>query len=190
MKWTAPIIIVAVLVAGGYHIIFKRFAGSFVLLNEGLAEEIIMDKFKITSEAFSDGGEIPAKYTCDGGNINPPLEIGNVPKSAKSLAIAVEDPDAPSGTWDHWIKWNVPASTSVIMEGQDPQGASGKGSGGNTKYQGPCPPEGEHRYIFKVFALDTLLSLKSGSSKKDLEEAMEGHIIGKAEIMGRYKRNK
>jgi Raf kinase inhibitor-like YbhB/YbcL family protein len=141
----------------------------------------------IKSPAFEQGKLIPKKYTCDGQDVNPPLTIEGVPKEAKTLVLAVDDPDAPSGTWDHWIVWNIPASTGKIAENSVP-GKEGRNSFGKQGYGGPCPPGGTHRYFFKVYAIDTELNLGSGSRKKDAEKAMQGHILAKGELMGLYRR--
>jgi hypothetical protein len=146
-----------------------------------------MADLSIKSPAFEHGKLIPKKYTCDGQDINPPLTIEGVPKEAKTLVLAVDDPDAPSGTWDHWIVWNVPASTSKIAENSVP-GKEGVNSARQPSYMGPCPPGGTHRYFFKVYALDTELSLGAGSKKKDVEKAMQGHVLAKGELMGLYRR--
>jgi Raf kinase inhibitor-like YbhB/YbcL family protein len=143
---------------------------------------------KISSTAFADGQSIPGKYTCDGSDTNPPLAFSGAPASAKDLALVVDDPDAPGGTFDHWIVWNIPATTTAVAEGQSPQGVTGRNGFGKNAYGGPCPPGGEHRYQFKLYALDTTLSLPAGSSKADLEQAMQGHIVAEAKIIGRYKR--
>ncbi|MBU1046652.1 YbhB/YbcL family Raf kinase inhibitor-like protein [Patescibacteria group bacterium] len=131
---------------------------------------------------------IPAKFTCDGDNINPNLEISGVDEKAKSLVLIMDDPDAPNGTWDHWIKFNIPANTRNINAGEELKGISGKGTGGNLDYAGPCPPNGKHNYIFKLYALDTELTLSEGSSKSDVEKAMEGHILQQVELIGVYQR--
>lgn len=143
---------------------------------------------KLTSFVFTNNGAIPSEYTCDGADSSPPLTISDVPKNAKSLALIMDDPDAPVGTWDHWIVFNIPASTKQIQKGTEPQGVGGKNSWGRTGYGGPCPPSGTHRYFFKLYALDTELNLPKGSTKRDLERAIEGHILAKAELMGTYKR--
>ncbi len=143
---------------------------------------------KLSSPVFEDGDNIPSKYTCDGENISPPLEIEDVPSNAKSLALIVDDPDAPIGTFVHWIVWNIPANTTYIEEGANISYLQGKNGFGKVGYGGPCPPFGTHRYFFKLYALDTTLSLASGSKKKDLERAMSGHIIEETQLMGRYKR--
>ncbi|MBI2651735.1 YbhB/YbcL family Raf kinase inhibitor-like protein [Candidatus Woesearchaeota archaeon] len=143
---------------------------------------------KLTSSAFEHGKEMPSEYTCDGIDISPELHIENVPKNAKSLALIMDDPDAPMGTFVHWVVWNIPIDTKIIKKGAEPKGIEGKTNSGRTGYGGPCPPSGTHRYFFKVYALDMVLTLKEGSTKKDLEAAMQNHIIEKAEIMGTYGR--
>ena len=143
---------------------------------------------KLTSSAFTHNGNIPSEFTCDGSNINPPLSITDVPANAKSLALIVDDPDAPVGVWDHWIVFNINPSLNEIKQNTQPQGTPGKNSGGRNSYQGPCPPSGTHRYFFKLYALDTTLSLPEGSTKKQVESAMQNHILAKAELVGLYKR--
>lgn len=142
----------------------------------------------LTSPAFEYGKSIPSKYTCDGEDLNPPLEISGINFSTKSLTLIMDDPDAPAGVWVHWVKWNIPTSTTSISEGQEPGGVSGKGTGGNLDYKGPCPPSGEHRYFFKLYALDTILDLQKGADKKELEKAMQGHILQQTKLMGLYKK--
>lgn len=146
---------------------------------------------KITSSAFKQNGKIPSLYTCDGENVNPPLAFDNVPESAKSLALIMEDPDVPKhlrpdGMWDHWIVWNMPADTKGIEENTVAPGTTGLSTREVNAYGGPCPPDREHRYFFKLFALDIELDLLPQSKKADLESAMQGHIIGQAELMGTY----
>ena len=148
---------------------------------------------KLSSSAFEEGGRIPSKYTCDSDNINPHLEISDVPSGAKTLALIMEDPDVPKnlrpdGMWDHWIVFNIPPDTNQIPEGKEPRGTHGEGTSGNQDYNGPCPPDREHRYFFKLFALDSTLELKEKATKPELEKAMEGHILEKAELMGTYER--
>lgn len=151
-----------------------------------------MEEMKIKSSSFKDGELIPKKYTCDGDDVNPLLEIRHIPETAKSLALIIDDPDATRGVpWDHWLIWNIPPKTQYIQEDVIPSGAvQGAGSGGKVKYMGPCPPNGKdpHRYVFSLYALDTLLEIPEGSPKADLLRAMEGHIIAKAELTGRYGR--
>lgn len=141
---------------------------------------------KLSSPAFADGKPIPPAHTCDGANSIPPLDISDVPASAKSLALVMDDPDAPMGTWDHWLVWNIPATTRKIT-GQ-PEGVPGKNSWGRTDYGGPCPPSGVHRYFFRLYALDTMLDLPAGSDKASLRQAMKGHIVAEATLMGTYQR--
>lgn len=142
----------------------------------------------LRSIAFSQNGHIPPKFTCEGDNINPALEISNIPENAKSLALIVEDPDAPVGVFDHWVAWNIPPQ-NLIAENTNP-GINGTNSFGTTGYGGPCPPSGSHRYFFRVYALDAELDLPAGSDKKSLQQAMKGHVIGEAELMGLYKKHK
>ncbi|MBW2969794.1 YbhB/YbcL family Raf kinase inhibitor-like protein [Candidatus Woesearchaeota archaeon] len=135
--------------------------------------------------AFEHKGQIPSEYTCDGQDKIPALEISEVPAEAKSLALIMDDPDAPMRTWDHWIQWNIPPNTKKIDKDI---GTPGKNSWGRTGYGGPCPPSGTHRYYFKLYALDTMLDLPAGSDKKALESAMKGHILKEAVLMGKYQR--
>ena len=148
---------------------------------------------KLTSSAFPPGGKIPSKHTCDGPNVNPHLAIADVPTAARSLALIMDDPDVPKsiradGMWDHWVVFDIPPTTMGIPEGKEPQGVHGSGTGGNQDYFGPCPPDREHRYFFKLYALDKTLGLPAKSTKAQVERAMEGHILEKAELMGRYER--
>jgi len=143
----------------------------------------------ISSPAFTDNAAIPSKYTCDGEDINPELEISDVPEKAKSLVLIADDPDAPVGLWIHWLIWNIDPKTTSIEENSVPDGAQeGTTSFGKTGYGGPCPPDKEHRYFFKLYALDTTLSLDSNETKEELESAMEGHIIDQTELVGLYDR--
>lgn len=145
---------------------------------------------KLTSPAFTHNGVIPSEYTCDGNDLSPPLVISDVPANAKSLALIMDDPDAPVGTWDHWVVFDISPSTTQIPKGTEPQGTAGRNSWGRKGYGGPCPPSGTHRYFFKLYALDTKLNLSEGATKKDLEKAMQGHIIAQAQLMGTYKRSR
>lgn len=147
-----------------------------------------INELQVRSVAFSHNGHIPPQYTCEGENINPPLEISNIPQEAKTLALIMEDPDAPNGTFDHWIVWNIQPN-EAIGEKNIP-GISGTNSFGKTGYGGPCPPSGSHRYFFKVFALDTALDLLAGASKDELLRAMGGHILAVGELMGLYQKRK
>lgn len=145
-------------------------------------------KMKLTSSAFENEGNIPAEFTCDGEGISPPLTIGEVPENTKSLALISDDPDAPAGMWVHWVVFNIPPDTKEIPLGTEPQGVQGNTDFGRAGYGVPCPPSGTHRYFFKLYALDTELGLTEGSGKGEVEQAMEGHIIEKAELIGKYQR--
>ena len=142
---------------------------------------------KFSSPEFEHDGHIPKKFTCQGDDISPALIIEDIPDEAKTFALIVEDPDAPMGTWVHWVVYNIPATMSQIKEDSIP-GIQVMNNFGRVEYGGPCPPSGTHRYFFKVYALDAELRLKENSRKKDLEKAMEGHILDKAELIGLYKK--
>ncbi len=144
---------------------------------------------KIKSSSFENNQEIPAKYACDGEDVNPPLEFSEVSEQCQSIALIVDDPDAPGGTWVHWLVWNINPSSSYIEEDSVPEGSTqGVNSFGKNDYGGPCPPSGTHHYHFKAYALDQELNLDFMADKKALEEAMEGHIIGEADLIGLYQR--
>ncbi len=150
---------------------------------------------KLTSPRFEYGKKIPEEYTCDGKNISPPLEISEVPKEAKSLVLIMEDPDVPKsiredGMWDHWVVFNIPSEITKIGEGQNPPGKLGINTRNRTSYQGPCPPDKEHRYFFRLFALDADLNLSPGVSKNHVLEAIKNHVLGEAVLMGVYERKK
>lgn len=144
---------------------------------------------KIESPAFKNNENIPAKYTCDGQDVNPALKISEVPEGAKSLVLIVDDPDAPMGTWVHWTVWNIATSTSEITENSVPEAAiEGLTDFGKPGWGGPCPPSGTHRYFFKLFALDMTLDLDSSAKIEDLETEMQGRILAQAELIGLYQR--
>lgn len=146
---------------------------------------------KLQSSAFWEGELIPRKYCCDGEDISPPLMWTEVPEETHSFALICDDPDAPVGTFVHWVLYNLPADSRAISEGASVSqsgGIQGKNDFGKLGYGGPCPPSGTHRYFFKLYALDTLLNLKPGAKKADLVKAIEGHILATAELMGRYSR--
>ena len=145
---------------------------------------------KITSSAFHEGANIPSKFTCDGSDTSPPLQIAGVPSEAKSLVLIVDDPDAPGGLFTHWLAWNIPPQTSSIAEGSAPKGVQGANDFGKSGYRGPCPPSGTHRYSFKIFALDRELELRSGAKRSQVDAAMKGHVIAQSELVGRYARKK
>ena len=146
------------------------------------------NQLKLISTVFSHNGHIPPQYTCEGKNTNPPLKVENIPEGTKTLALIVDDPDAPNGTFDHWIVWNI-SPNEAIAEGTN-VGINGTNGFGKTGYGGPCPPTGVHRYFFKLFALDAELELMPGAGKKELLDAMKGHIVGSAELMGLYQKHK
>ncbi|KAA9035662.1 YbhB/YbcL family Raf kinase inhibitor-like protein [Ginsengibacter hankyongi] len=148
--------------------------------------EVTNPELKITSSAFNNNEYIPLKYTCDGDNISPSLEIEVIPEATKSLALIVDDPDAPIGTWVHWVVWNIPV-THHIKE-NDIKGIEGINDFQKNHYNGPCPPSGTHRYFFKIYALDALLRLPATTKKIELEKAMSDHILGFGELIGLYKR--
>lgn len=141
---------------------------------------------QLSSPAFTHMGMIPKQYTCDGDDINPPLRISGIPAETQSLVLIMDDPDAPKGTWDHWIMWNIPP-TSLIPENSAP-GEQGMNSWPKKGYGGPCPPSGTHRYFFKLYALDAELDLSATARKAEVEQVMQGHILAEAELIGRYGR--
>jgi len=151
-------------------------------------------RMELISLAFEEGGSIPSVYTCDGKDISPSLSWSEAPAGTKSFALIVDDPDAPRGTWVHWVLWNLPATANELHAGipivpRLSNGAlQGKNDSGESGYSGPCPPAGTHRYFFKLYALDAILSLKSGATKSQLEAAMKGHVLAHATLMSVYHR--
>ncbi|MCL5010077.1 MAG: YbhB/YbcL family Raf kinase inhibitor-like protein [Patescibacteria group bacterium] len=144
---------------------------------------------KITSPVFENTGKIPKKYTCDGENVNPPLSFIGIPSQTKSLALIVDDPDAPGGTWTHWVVFNINPQILEVKENSLPAGSiQGLTSFGKLDYGGPCPPSGTHRYFFKLYALDAVLSLKDRAGKEKIEEEIGKHLIESAELTGIYRR--
>jgi hypothetical protein len=152
------------------------------------SEVKLVKKLVVKSPVFENNQLIPAKYTCDGDDVNPPLTIEGMPEGTKSLILIVDDPDATTGTFNHWVVWNIPP-TSKIEENTVP-GAEGLSSYRKHAYGGPCPPYGTHRYFFKVYALDTKLGLSANSAKKDVEKAMERHVFAEGELVGLYRRSR
>jgi len=152
--------------------------------------------FTLTSTAFREGEAIPSTYTCDGRDLSPPLAWTDPPAGTKSVALINDDPDAPIGTWVHWVVYNIPPSVRQLPEAfpADPERPDGTRQGmtdfGRIGYGGPCPPSGTHRYFFKLYTLDTILSLPPGATKAKLEAAMQGHALGQAQLMGTYRRKK
>lgn len=171
----------------------RSFIAAVAILAIGACAGIAAAKMQIRSTAFANGASIPSKYTCDASMPpNPPLAFSGVPAKAQSLVLIMEDPDVPknlmpSGVFDHWMVWNISPSSKGIREGDSKQGINGMGKAG---YVGPCPPDREHRYFFHLYALDTKLGDSKIANRKELEEAMKGHVIEQADLMGRYNKVK
>ncbi len=161
-----------------------------------LKPQKMVNPMKLESDSFINDGLIPSKYTCDGQDISPPLSWDAPPTGTQSLALIVDDPDAPGGTYVHWVLYNLPGSIRHLPEAVAPQpslpqgGIQGKNDFGHLGYGGPCPPSGTHRYFFKLYALSGELNLTSGATKKQLETAMDGHILAASEFLGRYSRQR
>ncbi|MEO5570567.1 MAG: YbhB/YbcL family Raf kinase inhibitor-like protein [Bacteroidia bacterium] len=155
---------------------------TFIILTAMQVNESLL----ITSTAFTNGGAIPSKYTCDGSDVNPPLTIKNIPQGTLSLAVIMEDPDAANGTFDHWVLWNI--IPSEVIEEQNTRGTDGSNGTGNKGYKGPCPPAGNHQYIFKVFALSNTLTLEAGSNKEALLNAMKDLVLAQGQLIGMYQK--
>lgn len=150
---------------------------------------------KLKSSAFLENGIIPSLYTCEGKSINPPLEFSGVPKAAKSLVLIIDDPDVPKslradGMFDHWVVFNISPTTTKIEAHAPPFGIQGKNTAGQNRYYPPCPPDREHRYFFKLYALSKMLDLSEGASKKEVEKACQGHIIEQCQLIGLYEKGK
>lgn len=151
--------------------------------------------FAISTTSFPSGGDIPRKFTCDGADVSPALSWSGAPDATQAFALVADDPDAPVGTWTHWVLYDLPASTTSLPEGVskvDELGSGGRQGRNDFRrigYGGPCPPPGKpHRYFFKLYALDARLNLKPGASKQEVEQAMQGHVLAEAELMGKYRR--
>jgi hypothetical protein len=156
---------------------------------EAPAEEIEQTTpLELSSTAFAQGEPIPVKYSCDGDDISPPLTWGDPPEGTQTLALIMDDPDAPGGTWDHWVVFNLSAEVRELPEAASVTATVGKNSWGRNDYGGPCPPGGTHRYFFKLYALDTDLSLDENANKSQVLAAMEGHILAEVELMGTFSR--
>jgi hypothetical protein len=184
---------------------FQKICGIFVIFSllffyqgKNKANSMAMGgknmEIKMTSFAFEEGGMIPKKHTCEGKDVSPPIAWGTVPSGTKALALICDDPDAPMGTWVHWVLFNLPGSAKELPESVPPQkilaNSAKQGTNDFRKigYGGPCPPGGTHRYYFKLYALDTELNLEPGATKSQLLKAMEGHILGEGQLMGKYRR--
>lgn len=199
LRWTALLIAGAVVIVGLWAGVHYLSGGSAAPADKRAepapsapvvvypANEITM---QLSSPAWPNEGVIPARFTCDGDDVSPPLNISGVPDGAQSLVLVADDPDAPRGDWVHWTVWNILPGTAEITEGMAPAGAvEGTTDFGKPGYGGPCPPSGEHRYQFKLYALDTTLDLSPSARKADIEQAMEGHILEQAALAGRYRRS-
>lgn len=187
MKFAVILAIMIGVVAGVIYFVAKRDQNTTTINEPDTAPKT--STMTLSSFAFKHNELIPKKYTCDGDDISPPLAISGVPAHAKSLALIVDDPDAPAKTWVHWTVWNITPQTTEISENSAPIGAfEGITDFGKPGYGGPCPPSGTHRYFFKLYALDILLTLPQTARKADLEKAMQGHILDTAELIGLYKR--
>jgi len=189
-QWASPCFITWVIL---FNVYTGSSSGSYGQTNQkGISMEILTVK----SPAFSHMGTIPSQYTCDGENISPPLEWTNVPMNAKSIVLLNDDPDAPIGDWVHWILFNIPPDVIrlkenfILRDNKIPGIKGGMNDSDVMEYRGPCPPSGTHRYFFKIFALDIMLDFKEGITKKELLRAIEGHILARGELIGKYQRKK
>ncbi len=159
--------------------------GTFLIVGSGYTKDTVTH-MKLSSPAFFSNGSIPSRFTCQGADISPRLDIAAIPPRTESLALIVDDPDAPMGTWVHWVVFNIPV-VNVIEEGSVP-GVEGINDFGRLHYGGPCPPSGTHRYFFKLYALDTRLDISPGIDKEGLEDAMRGHILAESQLIGLYSK--
>jgi len=181
--------------SGGANRLFQAIIAMIcaVLLWSCAAQGANAMEMRLSSPTIRHGEPIPEKHSCDGEDVSPALAWEGVPEDAKSLALVVDDPDAPLGTWDHWIVFNIPPGVKGLKEGAGKghlpsQALHGRNSWKRNDWGGPCPPQGRHRYYFKLFALDAMLELSPGASKAELLEAMDSHILARAELMGTYER--
>lgn len=189
MRKIATILVVVIFILGavfGYKKLIKDGNQKETNSSDNTQQNLTI---KVSSPKFAEGATIPIEYTCDDENINPPLSISGVPKEAKSLALIVDDPDAAFGTFAHWVLWNIFPDTTEIKERETPVGAAvGKNDFNLEKYRGPCPPNSIHRYFFRIYALDTILTLPAGSYREDLLKSIKGHVIAEGQLMGKYSR--
>lgn len=182
--WATLLFVIVLLVAGCTA---PGTGGEATTVADGAVQQ--QGDLSLSSPVFSDGGPIPDRYTCDGEDIHPQLSIGGVPAGAETLVVIVDDPDAPSGTFTHWTVWGIAPDRTNIAAGAD-VGVDGTNGFGNVGYDGPCPPRGgEHRYRFKLFALDSTLDIAAGADRATLEAAMEGHVIAATQLTGTYARS-
>jgi Raf kinase inhibitor-like YbhB/YbcL family protein len=183
------VLVILIAIAAAAYLGFNKY------INNGSTNEMAMTdegggNMKITSSAFNDNEKIGIQYTCDAEDINPPLTFSEIPENTKSLALILTDPDAPVGTFTHWTIWNISPDTTSMEPRKIPEGSvQGKNGFGQNKYNGPCPPTGEHRYLFTLYALDTKLDIDNDVFREVLEKAMTGHIIEKATLTGKYSRS-
>ena len=164
---------------------------AFVLLGVAVASLRAAPEttMQLTSNDFASGGGIPKQFTCEGGDMSPSLRLQNAPKAAKSLALILDDPDAPSGTFTHWLVWNISPEATEFPVNRTPTGVvQGINDFGKTGYGGPCPPSGRHRYYFRLYALDAEVKLAAGATRAALEAAMHGHVLAQATLMGTYRK--
>jgi Raf kinase inhibitor-like YbhB/YbcL family protein len=177
------------------HVVCCAAVAFFCIVSASYPKGKIMT-MTVTSPAFNPLQTIPKKHTCDGPDVSPPLSWTGVLKNAKSLVLICDDPDAPAGVWVHWVCYDIPSSVDSLAEGIQKTdtlscgGKQGKNDFGRIGWGGPCPPGGTHRYFFKLYALDTMLNLAPGKTKKDVETAMKGHVLGQGELVGKYSRNR
>jgi len=196
MKKLALFAIIFLGIAAAFYFLFKPrlivtrvedLQPTGVQPSEESDQEVV--RMQITSSSFNKADNIPEKYTCDGDNVNPALSISDVPEEAKSLVLIMDDPDAPAGTWNHWLIFNIDPKTKEISEDSVPDGANlGTNDFGKLEYGGPCPPIGVHRYYFRLYALDNTLELAKGAKRADIEKAMQGHVLNNVELMGKYQK--
>ncbi len=179
------IIIIGVILVLAYNYFEKENPNNIQNINQ-----LTTNDMKIIIDSFKNGENIPLKYSCDGDNINPEIKITGIPQEAQSLVLIMDDPDAPMGVFTHWVIFNIPASSTIVInENSVPQNSVlGLNSASQTSYVGPCPPTGTHRYYFKVFALDSLLNLKDGAKREEIEKEMANHIIDQTQYLGLYQR--
>jgi Raf kinase inhibitor-like YbhB/YbcL family protein len=188
-----PVVVILVLASMVLYFYMPAIRTKSEELAEKIPKRLTLDDIQVpmeltlSSPEFKTGGSIPDKFTCNGENVNPRLEISGAPLGTQSLVLIVDDPDAPVGTWDHWIVFNIDPSTTAIEENSIPIGAVlGLNDFGHGDYGGPCPPIGEHRYFFKLYALDKMLELGTGANKDEIEKEILDHVLDKSELVGRY----
>ena len=182
---TILIVIIVILIAGVIAVVLL-----FAPARTEIFSSVTEVNMNLTSTAFTQGQPIPTKFSCKGADLSPALAWDEPPAGTQSFALLMDDPDAPMGTWDHWVLFNIPAATRSLAENFQPAAPiiAGKNSWGKNSYGGPCPPSGTHRYFFRLYALDTTLSLASKAAKADVLSAMQGHMLGMGELMGTFSK--